>query len=88
VTYGTYADVFGVDWIRVGTTTASAASVTFTATVDALCLIFTISKTQGSYQAGQTFGWIVASYGGGAVGCTYSAVALDSVTYNNTVSCT
>jgi hypothetical protein len=87
-TYQTYAAAFGIDWVRVGASTTNANNATFNPTVDALCAIFTISKDQGSYVKGQKLGWIVSSYGGGAIGCVKESVYLNSLSYNNTVSCT
>jgi hypothetical protein len=84
---GTWKAELDLDWLRLGNNVFNGATTTAFATVDSLILVFTISKTSGSYIAGQKYGWLVVLNASGSVGCTADTITLNSVTFGNTVSC-
>jgi len=85
----TWAELTGCDWIFGVGNPFPAASVTRTNGVtDTLILAWTVSKTSGQYIAGQKVAYVFHTGTNGATGCTADQYVINSVTYNNTVSCT
>jgi hypothetical protein len=84
---GTWKEEIGVDWIQIGNSVYNASTYGAYACTDSLIYIFTISKTQEVFTAGQTIGVAIAFGTLGAVGCTVPQVIIEDFRYTNTVSC-
>jgi len=84
---GTWQDEIGVDWVQIGGSVYNASTTQAETVTDSLIYVFTISKTFGSFTAGQTIAQIIAYGTTGAVGCTADQFTINSFEYTNTVSC-
>jgi hypothetical protein len=85
--FPTYAQVTGCDWITFGGTFSSATTTVPNGTSDTLAFAFVISRTTGSFVKGQKVAFLIDSGVTGAVGAATDQFIINSVTYNNTVSC-